>query len=220
MFKWSLSEDTNSRTQKRETRLTSLSPPSLFFFALQLKIPDSVSDEKALYLSDVLPTSYHAVVDTEGEFCLFDEKRRSETDRPLFDSLVGEGDIVGVWGAGPIGQCSIKWALLKGAKKVVVIDLVQVRLIERDVEDVSFDELTFLSFLFYSQDRIDFAIKESGSDKVVGVNASGGKNVVEEILKLYPDGLGSSFPSASPGVSLTDLTSHPTRRRPRLRNFP
>ncbi|KAL7409208.1 GroES-like protein [Mrakia frigida] len=106
-----------------------------------LKIPDSVSDEKALYLSDVLPTSYHAVVDTE----------------------VGEGDIVGVWGAGPIGQCSIKWALLKGAKKVVVIDLVQ--------------------------DRIDFAIKESGSDKVVGVNASGGKNVVEEILKLYPDGL-------------------------------
>lgn len=39
---------------------------------------------------------------------------------------VGEGDIVGIWGAGPIGQCAAKWALLKGAKKVVVVDLLQV----------------------------------------------------------------------------------------------
>lgn len=40
-----------------------------------LPIPDSVSDEKALYLSDILPTSYHCVVDTG----------------------VQEGDTVGVW---------------------------------------------------------------------------------------------------------------------------
>lgn len=40
-----------------------------------LPIPDSVPDEKALYLSDILPTSYHAVVDVG----------------------VKEGDVVGIW---------------------------------------------------------------------------------------------------------------------------
>lgn len=40
-----------------------------------LPIPDNVPDEKALFLSDILPTSYHAVVDTG----------------------VQEGDVVGIW---------------------------------------------------------------------------------------------------------------------------
>jgi threonine dehydrogenase-like Zn-dependent dehydrogenase len=65
-----------------------------------------VSDEKVIYLSDVLPTSYHSVVDTG----------------------VKEGDVVGIWGAGPIGLCAIRWAFLKGAKKVIVIDQVKERL--------------------------------------------------------------------------------------------
>lgn len=43
-----------------------------------LPIPDNVRDEQALYLSDVLPTSYHAVVDTG----------------------VKEGDVVGIWVCG------------------------------------------------------------------------------------------------------------------------
>ena len=45
-----------------------------------LKIPDGVSDEQALYLSDFLPTSYNCVVDTG----------------------VNEGDVGGIWGRGPI----------------------------------------------------------------------------------------------------------------------
>ncbi|KAE8232305.1 hypothetical protein CF326_g2667 [Tilletia indica] len=65
-----------------------------------LPIPDNVPDEKALYLSDVLPTSYHCVVDTG----------------------VKEGDTVGIWGAGPIGIFCAKWSLLKGAKRVIFID--------------------------------------------------------------------------------------------------
>lgn len=80
-----------------------------------LKIPDSVPDEKALYLSDVLVTSYHCVVDTG----------------------VKEGDIVGIWGMGKfsqhlrsamlivvggIGILCAKWAFLKGASRVIAID--------------------------------------------------------------------------------------------------
>lgn len=43
-----------------------------------LKIPSSVPDEKALYLSDVLATSWNCVVDTGVE----------------------KGDVVAIWGAG------------------------------------------------------------------------------------------------------------------------
>jgi len=71
-----------------------------------LKIPDNVPDEKALFLSDVLPTSYNCVVDT---------------------GLYG-GETVGIWGMGPIGLFCAKWAFLKGAKRVICIDSVPWRL--------------------------------------------------------------------------------------------
>lgn len=54
-----------------------------------LEIPDDMPDEKALFLSDVLPTSYHAVHDTQ----------------------VLEGDSVAVFGTGPVGQMTALWAL-------------------------------------------------------------------------------------------------------------
>ncbi|KAK4442115.1 GroES-like protein [Podospora aff. communis PSN243] len=65
-----------------------------------LKLPDSVPDEKGLYLSDVLPTSYHAVTYTG----------------------VKEGDIVAIWGLGPIGFMACYWAKKRGAKRVIGID--------------------------------------------------------------------------------------------------
>lgn len=71
-----------------------------------LPIPDDVPDEKVLYLSDVLPTSYHAVVDTGVE----------------------KGDVVGIWGLGPIGMCAARWAQLKGASRIIGIDKVPERL--------------------------------------------------------------------------------------------
>ncbi|KAI5452146.1 hypothetical protein NCC49_001084 [Naganishia albida] len=103
-----------------------------------LKIPDDVSDEKALYLSDVLPTSYHCVVDTG----------------------VKEGDVVGVWGLGPIGQCAVRWALLKGAKRVIAIDCVPARL--------------------------EMAGK---LDNVETIDFSKVKDVPEKILEMVPGGL-------------------------------
>ncbi|KAJ6264980.1 LOW QUALITY PROTEIN: Zinc-type alcohol dehydrogenase-like protein [Drechslerella dactyloides] len=71
-----------------------------------LVVPEGVSDERALFLSDVLPTSYHCVVDTG----------------------VYPGDTVGIWGMGPIGLFAAKWAFLKGAKRVIAIDSVPWRL--------------------------------------------------------------------------------------------
>jgi threonine dehydrogenase-like Zn-dependent dehydrogenase len=65
-----------------------------------LPIPASVPDEKALYLSDVLATSWHCVVDTG----------------------VRPGDVVAIWGAGPIGQMAATAALRRGAARVIMID--------------------------------------------------------------------------------------------------
>ncbi|OBR07961.1 Alcohol dehydrogenase GroES-like domain-containing protein [Colletotrichum higginsianum IMI 349063] len=65
-----------------------------------LEIPDGVPDEKALFLSDVLATSWNAVKDT----------------------AVYEGDQVAIWGAGPIGQMAGAFAIDQGASKVIFVD--------------------------------------------------------------------------------------------------
>jgi threonine dehydrogenase-like Zn-dependent dehydrogenase len=83
-----------------------MSPTSKVRYFINRMTNNSDIDGLALYLSDVLPTSYHCVVDTG----------------------VKEGDIVGVWGLGPIGQCAVRWALLKGASRVIAIDCVPARL--------------------------------------------------------------------------------------------
>jgi len=65
-----------------------------------LPLPDDVPDEKGLYLSDVVCTSWNCVVDT----------------------AVYKGDVVAIWGAGPIGQMCADFAFYHGASRVIVID--------------------------------------------------------------------------------------------------
>lgn len=65
-----------------------------------LEIPEGVPDEKALYLSDVLPTSYNCAHDT----------------------AIYEGDNVAVFGAGPIGQMAGYFAAKAGASKIIFVD--------------------------------------------------------------------------------------------------
>jgi threonine dehydrogenase-like Zn-dependent dehydrogenase len=71
-----------------------------------LKVPDEVEDEQALFLSDIFPTGYMA-----AEMCGI---------RP--------GDVVAVWGCGPVGQFAIKSAYMLGAGRVIAIDRFDYRL--------------------------------------------------------------------------------------------
>jgi threonine dehydrogenase-like Zn-dependent dehydrogenase len=71
-----------------------------------LKVPENLSDEQVLFLSDILPTGYMA-----AENC-----------------NITPGDIVAIWGAGPVGQMAIKSAWLLGAGRVIAIDSVEERL--------------------------------------------------------------------------------------------
>jgi threonine dehydrogenase-like Zn-dependent dehydrogenase len=65
-----------------------------------LPLPDEIPDEKALYLSDIVPTAYHAVAEL---------------------GCIRQGDIVGVWGLGPVGLLCARWAQILGAKRVIGI---------------------------------------------------------------------------------------------------
>jgi threonine dehydrogenase-like Zn-dependent dehydrogenase len=71
-----------------------------------IKVPDELSDEQVLFLSDILPTGYMG-----AEAC----------------DIQG-GDTIAVWGCGPVGQFAIVSAYLLGAEKVIAIDRVPERL--------------------------------------------------------------------------------------------
>jgi threonine dehydrogenase-like Zn-dependent dehydrogenase len=71
-----------------------------------LKVPESLSDEQVLFLSDILPTGYMAAEQADIE----------------------PGDIVAVWGCGPVGQFAIASAYMLGAERVIAIDRFDYRL--------------------------------------------------------------------------------------------
>ncbi|WP_029009236.1 zinc-dependent alcohol dehydrogenase [Azospirillum halopraeferens] len=71
-----------------------------------LKVPDGMTDEQALFLSDIFPTGYMG-----AELC-----------------GIKPGDTIAVWGCGPVGQFAIRSAFLLGAERVIAIDRFAYRL--------------------------------------------------------------------------------------------
>ncbi|MBA1242843.1 zinc-dependent alcohol dehydrogenase [Pseudomonas japonica] len=70
------------------------------------KVPDGVTDEQAVFVSDAAPTGYFAA-DNAG---------------------IQPGDTVAVWGCGAVGQMAIASAYLLGAERVIAIDRLTDRL--------------------------------------------------------------------------------------------
>ncbi len=69
-------------------------------------VPDGLTDEQVLFLTDIFPTGYTGI--DWGE--------------------VTGGETVAIFGAGPVGIMAAKSAWLRGAARVVIIDTVQYRL--------------------------------------------------------------------------------------------
>jgi threonine dehydrogenase-like Zn-dependent dehydrogenase len=94
-----------------------------------LKVPDNLSDEQVLFLSDIFPTGYMA-----ADMC-----------------NIQPGEIVAVWGCGPVGQFAIKSAYLLGAEKVIAIDRFPYRLrIAREragAETINYEEMDIFEAL-------------------------------------------------------------------------
>src|SRR5437763_1411151 len=94
-----------------------------------LRVPDGLPDEQVLFLSDIFPTGYMG-----AEMC--DIKR---------------GDVIAVWGCGPVGQFAMKSAFLLGAERVIGIDRFPYRLqMARDkvgAETINYEEDNVLEAL-------------------------------------------------------------------------
>ncbi len=71
-----------------------------------IKVPEGLSDEQVLFLSDIFPTGYMG-----AEFC----------------DIKG-GETIAVFGCGPVAQFAIRSAFLLGAERVIAIDTVPERL--------------------------------------------------------------------------------------------
>ena len=116
-----------------------------------LVIPPGIEDERVLFLSDIFPTGYMA-----AENC-----------------NIKSGDVVAVWGCGPVGQMAIRSAFLLGAERVIAIDHYEARLAmarESGAETINFmneDSLT---------ERLKFMTGGRGPDScidAVGMEAHG-----------------------------------------------
>jgi threonine dehydrogenase-like Zn-dependent dehydrogenase len=123
---WSLCENSNPNAWMAE-KLWGHSPAGLFGYSHMLggyaggqaeyarvpfadvgplKIPDGLTDEQVLFLSDIFPTGYMG-----AEMC-----------------NITPGDVIAVWGAGPVGQFAIASAKMLGAERVIAIDRFPYRL--------------------------------------------------------------------------------------------
>jgi threonine dehydrogenase-like Zn-dependent dehydrogenase len=65
-----------------------------------IKVPDALPDDQVLFLSDIFPTGYMAAENCD----------------------IKPGDVVAIWGCGPVGQFAIKSAFMLGAERVIAID--------------------------------------------------------------------------------------------------
>jgi threonine dehydrogenase-like Zn-dependent dehydrogenase len=128
-----------------------------------IKIPDGLSDEQALFLSDIFPTGFMA-----ADFC----------------SLKG-GETVAIWGCGPVGQFAIKSAFMLGAERVIAIDTVPERL--RMAEASGALTLDFRSDDIY--DRIQDLTGGRGADACIDAvgtepNIGSGMDAVIDRIKV------------------------------------
>jgi len=71
-----------------------------------VRIPAGMPDDQALFLGDIFPTGWQAAVQCD----------------------IQPEDTVAIWGAGPVGQFTIRSAVLLGAKQVIAIDRLPERL--------------------------------------------------------------------------------------------
>jgi threonine dehydrogenase-like Zn-dependent dehydrogenase len=94
-----------------------------------IKIENDLPDDKVLFLSDIFPTAYMA-----AEMC-----------------DIKPGDVVAVWGAGPVGLLAMASAFLLGAEKVIGIDRFEYRLqMAREntgAETINYEDATVLEVL-------------------------------------------------------------------------
>jgi threonine dehydrogenase-like Zn-dependent dehydrogenase len=86
------------------------------------KVPEGLTDDQVLFLTDIFPTGYQA-----AEYC-----------------NIQPGDTVAVWGCGPVGLFTVASARLLGAERIIAIDRFPERLRKAEqygAETVNYEEI-------------------------------------------------------------------------------
>ncbi|WLI89931.1 zinc-dependent alcohol dehydrogenase [Massilia sp. R2A-15] len=123
-----------------------------------IKIPTNLADEQVLFLSDILPTGYQAVLNTG----------------------VGKGGSLAIFGAGPVGQMAAASARMLGIERIFMVDHHKFRL------DFACETYGVVPINFEDCDAADFILQATdgrGVDGVVdavGFEAKGSK--IETVL--------------------------------------
>ena len=134
-----------------------------------LKIPDGMTDEEVLFLSDILPTGYMAAENCDIE----------------------PGDVVAIWGCGPVGQFAIQSAYLLGAERVIAIDRFPERLRmarQLKAETLNYEEVDTLDALKeMTGGRGPDACIDAVGMEAHGVGMVGAYDRVKQMVKLETD---------------------------------
>lgn len=161
-------------------------------------IPEELTDEQTLFLTDILPTSYWGVE----------------------NGGVKKGDTVVILGCGPVGLLCQKWAAYMGASRIIAVDNIGYRLEHakkyNQVETINFED----------HDNTGEYIKEityGGADVVIDcVGMDGERSVIETVetmLKLQ-GGSKSAIEIASQAVRKGGTVSVVGVYGARYNNFP
>ena len=148
-----------------------------------IKIPTTLADEKVLFLSDILPTGYQAVLNAE----------------------VKQGSSVAIFGAGPVGQMAAACAQMRGAEKIFMIDHHPYRLEfarqHYGVIPINFDEVDAAEFIIQNTgcrgvdaviDAVGFEAKGSTLETVMTtlkMEGSSGKALRQAIAAVRRGGI-------------------------------
>ena len=139
-----------------------------------VKLPEQVTDEQALLISDIFPTGYFGADLAEIE----------------------DGDTVAVFGCGPVGQFSITSAWLMGAGRVLAVDKDESRLEmarAQGAEVINFDEEDPVETIFDLTGGIgvDRVIEAVGVDAMSSRTAPTGEvtegDFQEELNRVAPE---------------------------------
>lgn len=125
-------------------------------------VPEELTDEQVLFLTDILPTSCWGVI----------------------NGGVRKDDTVVVLGCGPVGLLTIKWASYFGAKRIIAVDYIGYRLDHAKgygVETVNFED-------YDNTGEYIKEITDGGADVVIDCVGMDGKmttfEMIETMLKL------------------------------------
>lgn len=137
-----------------------------------IKVPESLSDEQALFLSDIFPTGFMAAENAN----------------------IKKGDTVAIWGCGPVGQFAIQSAWMLGAKRVIAIDMIPERLDMAEKHSKAEVIRTVDPKEVY--ERLMEMTNGKGPDScidAVGAEAHGSEGFNTDLKKAQPDALAQIF---------------------------